>query len=342
MQFDVKELLHDDLVQYTTEDERWYRRDKISFPSVSWISSYYPKGKQFEHFLKSKGDEADDVRDLAADRGSKIHQAIDQLLSTGKLSHDDKFLNTFKDRLEELSADEYWAILTFIEFCKEYQPKFILNEKVVVHEAFVYAGTLDILCQIGDDLWLLDIKTGKNVYMSHRIQLSAYKQCMPDDMIAHLKLGILQVGYGRTKKGWKLTEIDDEFEMFQHAYAIWKRENPNEKVFQVTYPQHINMEDVWQHGQQKGAEQTSSVSPAGSSSEKSTGKKSSSTRTRATSKASGGSRTSTKEKKVTKSKSSSRTKKKPSKSNSPKKRGTQSDFFSESDKLTSPKKSPSE
>lgn len=324
MKFDVKELKADGLVQYTTEDERWYRRGDLSVPSVSWISGYWPKGKGFENFLKNKGQEADEVRDHAAERGSKIHQAIDKLLSDGRLSHDDTFLNTFTDRLEELNASEYGAVLTFVEFCREIKPKIIFNEKVVFNEVDGYAGTLDIFCKIGDEFWLIDIKTGKSIYMSHRLQLAAYKRCLVGDV----KLAILQVGY-ITKKGWKLTEIEDEYPMFELAHQIWKRENNGERPNQVTYPQQINMEAIWVSNNQK-AEKTSSELPTANSSAISTEKTSPKLPTPDGSEPSSASPTNTRVKKSRKSNSRSKTTKRKSRSNSHSKRGSQSDSSSAS------------
>lgn len=343
MKFDIKNIMEDGLVQYTTEDERWYSflddafpeaptilrmGGRLFVPSVSWLAGYWPKGKGFEMFLKNKGQEADDVRDLAAERGSKIHQAIDKLLSDGRLTHDEKFLNTFNDRLEELSANEYAAVLTFVEFCREMQPALLSNERTVLNIEVGYAGTIDIHCTIDGEPWLIDVKTGKSVYMSHRLQLSAYKHAgiVWDGKIETFdpatKLGVLQVGY-ITKKGWKLTEIDDEFENFMHAYAIWKRENDGEKPNQVTFPQQINMEEVW-HSKKAEDSTTPSASPAENSSANSAVKSEKNTPTQGSFDLSGDSPTTTRGKKAKKSKSSSRTAKKTSSSSSRSKRGTRS------------------
>lgn len=353
MQFDIKELKADGLIQYTTQDERWYYKviNEIGrmLPSVSWITGYCPKGKGYEMFLKNKGAEADEVRDQAADRGSKIHQAIDQLLQTGKLVHDDKFLNSFNDRMEELNADQYSAVLSYLSFLREYKIKkedIILIEQVVVNEEIGYAGTLDQFIKIGEEYWLIDVKTGKGVYLSHRAQVSAYrrttlitewaKQLGIDPM--SIKLGILQVGY-RNKAGFKLTEVDDEFDTFMHAYAFWQKDNDDSHPHQVSLPQVVNMEEVWVGNEVK--EETSSKSPAESLEEKSTDKPQRKRRTRATSATSSDSPTSITEKKVTKSKSRSRKGRKTSKSNSPLTDGSASPSSKESGTSTSEKSSPS-
>ena len=83
------------IVQVTTVDERWYARpsqDPVTklptyqyVPSVTWICDYYPKGIAFWKWLANKGwDEAQAIKEAAGDRGTKVHQAIVDLLD-GKL-----------------------------------------------------------------------------------------------------------------------------------------------------------------------------------------------------------------------------------------------------------------
>ena len=39
------------VVQITTTDERWYEKDGVFVPSVTWIAGHYPKGVQFYKWL---------------------------------------------------------------------------------------------------------------------------------------------------------------------------------------------------------------------------------------------------------------------------------------------------
>ena len=41
--------------QITTNDSRFYEDGKLTYPSVTFVLSYYPKGKHFEEWLKKVG-----------------------------------------------------------------------------------------------------------------------------------------------------------------------------------------------------------------------------------------------------------------------------------------------
>ena len=49
----------DDAQQITMPDSRYYRRNGNYYPSITYVLSYYPKGKFFEDWLKKVGYSAD-------------------------------------------------------------------------------------------------------------------------------------------------------------------------------------------------------------------------------------------------------------------------------------------
>lgn len=298
MKFERKEITDTGIVQITTEDERWYFKEGIYVPSVSWITGYYPKGKQYERWLREKGDEADDIRDLAAERGSKVHQAIDRLLKVGEVKHDDLLLNNRNGQYEEMNAEEYGAFLSFVQWMKDAQPEVLFSEFTVFNEADGYAGTVDMIVKIKGKIGIIDVKTSKSVYPSHRLQVSAYKHAFKTAPIDFL--GILQVGT-RSKAGYKFTDVEDEYELFLAVKKIWASECANIKPFQMQYPLTTKLEDIWVL--KKDEPDTTSESPAANSSAKSTAKKGKKSRTPDTSEKSGFTSTSTKKKKSRSTKS---------------------------------------
>jgi hypothetical protein len=95
----------------------------------------------------------------------------------------------------------------------------------------------------GEEYYIVDFKTGQNVWPEYELQISAYKHAVPSDPeIAQamagkeFKLAILQIGYKRNKAGWKFTEIEDKFPLFLAARQIWQNENPDTKPLQRDYP----------------------------------------------------------------------------------------------------------
>lgn len=234
-----------DIVQITTFDERWYVRGTINelegklenefVPSVTWIASYYPKGIAFYKWLADKGwDEAESLKASAGNKGSKIHQAIEKLLNGEEIRMESKFLNKESNIEEELTAEEYEAIMSFVDWYNEVKPEIISAEQVVFNDEYGYAGTIDLICKIDGQLYIVDFKTGQSIWAEYELQLSAYKNAvnLGDD----IKLAILQVGYKKNKKLYKFTEIDDKFNLFLSAKNIWENECANIQPKQKDYP----------------------------------------------------------------------------------------------------------
>jgi len=102
-----------------------------------------------------------------------------------------------------------------------------------------YAGTVDLLCEINGEPWIVDFKTGQNIWPSAEIQVSAYKEAITD--IPNIKLGILQLGYWRTKTKYKFTEIKDKYDLFLAAKRIWQNDQEGVEPKQKDYPMELKL-----------------------------------------------------------------------------------------------------
>lgn len=238
MKIEIRETKNNNIIQVTTHDERFYydKEKNIFAPSVNWIITYYPKSIAFYKWLANKGwDEAQAIKELAQDKGSKIHQAINKLEETGELKIDEIFINPNTGLAEEIKIEEYDAVMNFLDWYKEYSPELIALEQVVWYDkdGILYAGTLDRIYKIDNKIVLLDFKTGQDIYTENEMQISAYKKAI--DMNID-EIAILQIGYKRNKKGWKYTIVEDRWELFLNTYQIWKFNNPENKIFQKDYP----------------------------------------------------------------------------------------------------------
>ena len=248
MKKEIKQIITIDgkeYVQLTLPDERWYVRgivDELNnklenefVPSVSWISGFYPKGIAFYKWLADKGwNEAEALKSSAGNKGSKIHQAIEDLLKGKEVKMDEKFLNKETLQEEELTVDEYEAIMSFVDWYNETNPEIVGTEQVVFNDEYGYAGTVDLICRIGDQLYIIDFKTGQSIWPEYELQISAYKHAV--NLSEDIKLAILQVGYRKNKKLFKFTEIEDKFDLFLSAKNIWQNECANIKPKQKDYP----------------------------------------------------------------------------------------------------------
>lgn|SRR3990167_1450538 len=254
------------IFRVTTSDERWYVLPAQSpetglpeyrfLPSVTWIAGHYPKGIGFYKWLADKGwDEAEAIKSAAGDKGSKVHQAIEFLSKGGLVKHDSRFENKDTGQMEELKVEEYEAILSFADFWKELNEKHkvevLLTEKLVVSKEYGYAGMLDIVLRVDDEIWILDNKISQYVWTEYELQVSAYRQALqevyksevglPIMNLIDAKLFILQLGYRRNQRLWKLNEVEDKFDLFLTARKIWANENKDVKPKQKDYPLEIKL-----------------------------------------------------------------------------------------------------
>jgi len=226
-------------------DARYYSKDnKNYFPGITTILGVLSKGKQFETWLKSNGFNADVLTKEAMEQGSHVHGAIQDLLNGKELSFGSI------EKGANYTRNEWVIISRFIDFYENFKPITIAVEKVIVSDILRFGSQLDFVCMLNNERWIIDHKTG-SLYDSASLQVSAYiklwNEYYPKEPIQ--KAGILHLDSthrGRDKQGksiqgqgWKLVEIentDKHWEDFKHIQAIWERQNPDYKPFNVSYP----------------------------------------------------------------------------------------------------------
>lgn len=240
---EVKKIDGKLIKRITVADERFYINEiknpitglpELKYiPSVTWICGFYPKGIAFYKWLADKGwNEAESIKSSAGDKGSKVHCAVTELLNGKEVSMEDAFLNPTTEATEPLTLEEYECLMAFADWYNSVKPKVLNNEVVVISDKYGYAGTVDIVCEIEGETYIVDIKTGQYVWPEYELQLSAYQAALGKPA----KLAILQIGYKRNKNAYKFTEIENKFDCFKAAMVIWKNENINVRPKVKDYP----------------------------------------------------------------------------------------------------------
>lgn len=239
-------------------DSRFYTIDnKTFYPGVTYVLEAWPKGFGFEQWLKDVGQNADEIKRRAAEKGSKIHDAIDRYLKGNEITWMD---GQTGETLYQF--DEWIQILKFVEFYETIKPEIIANEFSLVSSVYELGGTVDILCRINGELWIIDIKSSNYIHDSYELQLAAYSMMFNEVNKEHDNLKIDRCGIlwlnaqtrGEHKngkkiqgKGWQLKEWDrhysDAFKTFQHLQAIWKEQHPNYKPKTQVYPDRISIKN---------------------------------------------------------------------------------------------------
>lgn len=268
MKREIRELVTVDgrkVLRCTFPDSRWYaervshdgteeNRMWVYVPSTTWILDVgYPKGDNLLRWWASKGfDEGERLKRMAGEKGSIVHQACGRIAQGGKVCIGDRFENPHTLEQQEISAAEYHCVMTFADWWRSERPEVIAIERTVWSDKYGYAGTEDFVLRLKSTgyktIHVIDLKTSKDVYTSHELQVSSYKHAdtsLPRNargQIVGVKLGILQVGYTRNKtKQFKYTEVPDRFPLFLAAHRIWKHEESHQKPAQRDYPLEITL-----------------------------------------------------------------------------------------------------
>ena len=246
----MKVFLDEKIQQVNVLDERFYTQDnKIFYPSVTTVLNAYPKGAFFEQWLRDTGNSSKSILREAGIQGTNVHNAIDLFLKGAKVV----FIS--EDGNEKFTLKEWKMICRFMEFWKGIDTPDFLSESVVFDNILRLGGTMDLVCMIDGERWLIDYKTSNALHKTYRLQLAMYKQMyenMTGDKID--RYGVLWLN-AKTKadrpplqgKGWQVKEytqeFDYDFKLFQHTRAIWDEENPNYAPKNLSFPNEFILED---------------------------------------------------------------------------------------------------
>lgn len=221
--------------QITLHDQRFYQRDVgVFYPSVTYVLSYFPKNKFFESWMKDVGHNADVIMRRAADEGTQVHNAIERYLSGEEIKwiDDNGHIN--------YQTDVWRMIGKFADFWNTHKPTLIASECHLFSDAYKFAGTGDIVCQIGEENWLIDIKTSNSLHRSYDLQTAAYATAWNETHNVEIhRRGILWLkstkrgpdkqGKKLQGDGWELKEsgktLAEDFELFKLAYKLFELEN---------------------------------------------------------------------------------------------------------------------
>ena len=230
--------ISDDAKQIIMPDSRYYRRNGNYYPSITYVLSYYPKGKFFEDWLKKVGYSADYIVKKAGDEGTQTHELIEAYLN-------DEELCFLKDNGYPRYSPEVWKMfLRFVEWWETYNPTLLEAEVHLFSDEIKVAGTCDLVCEIDGELWIIDFKTSNHLQTTYDLQTAIYGKCYeecygkkPD------RYGILWLKSSKRKankdkmtgKGWEMYESkrtqEENLDIFQTVKKLFDLENPNPTPF---------------------------------------------------------------------------------------------------------------
>lgn len=144
---------------------------------------------------------------MAQIRGTNVHGAIAQY---NIISKDGLLDGSIKWRGERSFSDDEWTrVVTYDRWFKERKPEILETEftesatRVVSHK-YKYAGTVDCLMKIDGKVYIVDFKTGKDIYDKNKLQAAAYVQAWTETYPDIPVDGAMMLALAtRTKRKWK-------------------------------------------------------------------------------------------------------------------------------------------
>jgi len=226
--------ISEDSKQITLPDSRYYQRNGEYYPSITYILQYYPKGKHFEDWLKQVGNNADYIVRKAAEEGTQTHELCEAYLNGEELN----FLSSSGDPKYDINI--WQMFLRFVEFWETFNPTLIETEIHLFSDELKVAGTCDLIVEINDKLWVLDIKTSNHLHTTYDFQTAIYGKCYEEcfgkkiDHRGILWLKSSKRGPKKDKmqgKGWEIIEssrtYEEDLNLFKTIKIIFDLENPN-------------------------------------------------------------------------------------------------------------------
>lgn len=216
------------VVRYEEEFGHSYAIDGEPVAGVTTLLSMGtpPDAGLLEYFKRTDKDDQEIILADANERGTNVHQAIEDLLLGLPVRSDG-----FKRPREKK------GIAAFVDFFEKTTPTEVVTEQVVAYKNkdIKFAGTLDFLGTINGKRLLIDFKTSAVPSIKHSLQVQAYKAAIEqstnekiDDCYV-LYLGTSNKGARVSRDdndlptsgfGWRLIKSDHSFLDFGLAYRM--------------------------------------------------------------------------------------------------------------------------
>lgn len=163
-----------------------------------------------------KGIDSSKYKDETAEIGTLGHEMITNSL-IGKTTNTDDYSKNQIDKAEN-------SALSFWNWHKKHEVEVHFVEKQLVSEQLQFGGTCDIYATVDGHKELIDLKTGKDIYIEHFIQTSAYRQLLRENGFEVEEVRILNIPRTKNENFREEVREDTEkyFQIFVHLLGIKK------------------------------------------------------------------------------------------------------------------------
>jgi len=144
------------------KESNGYEIDGTWYPRVTSILNIKAKPALYRYYAELENyAEAEEIMERSADEGTRVHEAVEAILTGKKPEHDEDIapsIEAFKKFLEKgnMEVDAEWVERRVVNF----------NDR--------YAGTVDAMALIDGKFGVMDIKTSQGIYRDYNLQTAAY------------------------------------------------------------------------------------------------------------------------------------------------------------------------
>lgn len=160
----------------------------------------------------------------ATSRGATVHSIVEAYKQTGAV-------------LTGIPEEFQGFATAFYKFVDEMKPEILEQEKSVFDHDNNVAGTLDMYAKIGNSYYVLDVKTGKDIYAESEIQLSAYAHMLRQEgkQVDNIGVVLLEIGDDKLPtKNYKFAQRTENHSVFLNAKSLYEWIN-RDKLIKVGY-----------------------------------------------------------------------------------------------------------
>lgn len=211
--------------------QRFYPLENGEYnPSVTTIlGACYPTSPFLVEWIAGQGiEKANQIKMEAAEEGRIIHELCE------RVAHGDKI------RADGLSSKQRKCLNAFTKWWTDVKPKLIATELRVDSMEHRYSGTIDLICEIDGEPWIVDLKSSNSLHAEYDAQVGAYAEAYSPYMreTGQLKAGILHLN-SKTRKGysWHVVDVEKGWAVFKTVRDLFYLLNPDPKPKFIEYPE---------------------------------------------------------------------------------------------------------
>lgn len=167
-------------------------------------------------------------RDEAALKGTDIHAVADRIVNGEQV---------------DVPADYAGHVQHYADFLDTFGVVPVLTERSCANRKHWYAGRFDLIADIGQERWMLDVKTGSGVYSDAALQIDAYRNAefyvdeddpdtehpMPEGIT---RIGVLHVTADGTSL-YPMRSDGEPYTDFLHALFLTKRAKQRDDTYRL-------------------------------------------------------------------------------------------------------------